>query len=205
MRNATEIVVVADKSGSMANVRADAIGGFNTLVVDQQKEKVDEAYLTLILFDTTYVVGDRQRIWDVKPLTTETYRPSGGTALLDALGRAITETGARLAALSEDERPDQVIVAIITDGEENASQEHTKKQIKELIEHQQEKYDWKFVYLGANQDAFSEARGLGIDIRKGFVACYQSTSIGTRSAYGFTSNSISDMRKSKRKSKKNLP
>tara|TARA_Y100000310_G_scaffold309196_1_gene353090 strand:+ start:33 stop:650 length:618 start_codon:yes stop_codon:yes gene_type:complete len=200
MKDATEIVVVADKSGSMNAVRDDAIGGFNALVADQQKEGVDEAYLTLVLFDTTYTVGDRQAIEDVQPLTEDTYQPAGGTALLDALGRSITETGTRLAALSEDERPDQVIVAVITDGEENSSREHTKAQIKKLIEHQQEKYNWKFVYLGANQDAFAEARGLGVDQRKGFVASYTSSRVGTRQAYAGASHGILRMRKEKKKS-----
>ena len=202
MKDATEIVVVADKSGSMNTVQRDAIGGYNTLLTEQQAESADEAYITLILFDTTYTVGDRMPVKDAVPLSEETYRPSGGTALLDALGRAITETGSRLAALSEDERPDQVIVAIITDGEENSSREHSKAQIKKLIEHQQEKYDWKFVYLGANQDAFVEAHGLGIDRKKGLVASYKSTSVGTRQAYGGASRGISRMRKSKADKKK---
>ena len=151
MKDATEIVVVVDKSGSMEAAKDDAFGGFNSLIGDQQQEKADAAFVTLVLFDTTYTVGERMPVHAASPLTDETYRPGGCTALLDAVGRAITETGARLGAMPEGERPDQVIVAIITDGKENASSEHTKTQVCEMIKHQQDKYAWRFVYLGANQ------------------------------------------------------
>lgn len=205
MKNATEIVVVADKSGSMESVKADAIGGYNNLLGEQQAEAADEAHLTLVLFDTSYAVGERVPVKEAQPLTDETYRPGGCTALLDAIGRVITETGSRLAALPEHERPDQVIVAIITDGRENSSHEHTKKQVCEMIEHQQEKYGWRFVYLGANQDAFREAGKLGIDRSRGFVAAYTSSGPGTREAYHNASSSVLDMRRNKKSTRGQKP
>lgn len=192
MRDATEIVVVMDKSGSMAPRQNDAIGGFNQFLTDQQKQP-GEANLTLIQFDTTYnVVCSGKSIKDVAPLTPETYRPGGGTALNDALARGIIETGKRLADTPEAERPQKVICVVITDGEENSSKEHTKEQVQEMVKHQEEKYDWAFIYLGANVDAFHAAAQLGI---KGNMAvAFLANAIGTRSAYAASSEAVSSYR-----------
>lgn len=188
MRDATEILVVMDKSGSMGPRQADAIGGFNQFLTDQQKEP-GEANLTLVLFDTTYNIPfSGKPIKDVPPMTGDTYRPGGGTALNDALARAIIETGKRLSDMPEDARPQKVICVVITDGEENSSKEHTKEQVAEMVKHQEERYDWAFIYLGANVDAFHAAQQLGI---KGAMAMnFVSNPIGTRSAYAASSEAV---------------
>lgn len=192
MKDTTEIIVVMDKSGSMDMRRSDAIGGFNSFLADQKKEP-GEANLTLVLFDTTYSIPIKGvPIRDVVPLNEDTYRPGGNTALNDALARAIVETGARLAAVPEEARPNKVICVIITDGEENSSVEHTKRQVKEMVEHQESKYDWVFIYLGVGVDAFAEARGLGV--HADLVAKSSDGSGCMRSVYGATSDAVSEYR-----------
>lgn len=192
MRDATEILVVMDKSGSMEPRQADAIGGFNQFLADQQKEP-GEANLTLVLFDTTYNIPfSGKPIKDVPPMTRDTYRPGGGTALNDALARAIIETGKRLSDIPEANRPQKVICIIITDGEENSSREHTKEQVQEMVKHQEEKYDWVFIYLGANVDAFHAGHLLGI--KGGMSVNFSSNSIGTRSAYAASSSAVKHYR-----------
>lgn len=192
MKDATEIVIVMDKSGSMECQRDDAIGGFNSFLEDQKKEP-GEANLTLILFDTTYrVCYSGKPLAQVEPLCRKTYRPGGGTALNDALAKGITETGSRLEAMPESERPNKVICVVITDGEENSSKEHTKEQVAEMVKHQEEKYSWAFIYLGANVDAFDEARQLGIQPQ--MAVCFSANSIGTRSAHEGASNAVKQYR-----------
>lgn len=193
MKDATEIVVVMDKSGSMDMRRADAIGGFNSFLADQQKEP-GEANLTLVFFDTTYTIPVKGvPIKEVVPLNEDTYRPGGNTALNDALARAIIETGARLAAMPEEERPGKVICVIITDGEENSSVEHTKRQVKEMVEHQESKYDWAFIYLGVGVDAFSEARQIGMQVD--YIGKVSDENGCIHAAYACTSDAVSEYRK----------
>jgi hypothetical protein len=155
----TDITLVVDRSGSMASVREDAEGGVNTFI-RQQAAEPGEALLTLVQFDTEYEFVERGR--PVKEVPPYVLQPRGMTALLDAVGRAIVETGQRLAAIDEANRPGLVIFVVMTDGHENSSREFTKARIKEMIEHQQAKYNWQFTFLGANQDAFAEAAALGI-------------------------------------------
>jgi uncharacterized protein YegL len=155
----TDITLVVDRSGSMQARREDAEGGVNSFIEQQAKEP-GEAVLTLLQFDTEYeLVHNGVPVQDVPAYELV---PRGMTALLDAVGRAINETGARLAKMKEAERPGLVIFVINTDGLENSSREFTKTQIKEMIEHQQKQYKWHFTFLGADQDAFAEAGGLGI-------------------------------------------
>jgi uncharacterized protein YegL len=170
-----------DKSGSMGSCASDAIGGFNQFLEEQQAEP-GEANLTLVLFDTTYNIPiSGKPIKDVEKLTSKTYRPGGNTALNDAVARAIIETGKRLEDMPEADRPNKVLCIIITDGHENSSKEHSRAQVQEMVKHQEEKYDWAFIYLGANVDAFAEARHLGIP--QNMAVAYAAGSIGTRSAY----------------------
>ncbi len=157
--NATDITVVIDRSGSMDSCRADAEGGFNAFVA-AQAALPGKALLTLVQFDTEYEFVHRGvPIKDVPPYSLV---PRGGTALYDAVGRAILETGARLAAMPEAQRPGLVLFAIITDGEENSSREISGARLKEMIEHQTAQYAWQFSYLGANQDAIMAAAKMGI-------------------------------------------
>ena len=190
--NLTEIVCILDKSGSMSSVRMDAIGGFNSFLKDQ-KSLASEARLTTILFDTDYkILYDGENIREVPELSTQTYIPSGWTALLDAIGKAINTVGARLSNTPETDRPSKVIFVILTDGAENSSKEFTKAQINNMISHQKDAYNWEFVYLAANQDAIKEAVGIGINAAQAFN--YVGDSHGTRSAYDTISYSVSNFR-----------
>lgn len=102
---------------------------------------------------------------EVKPLTKDDYSARGGTALLDAVGRTIDNLGVRLSNTPEEERPEHVIFVITTDGEENSSMSYSLQKVREMIAHQQEKYSWQFIFLGANMDAVSEAGKLGISAK----------------------------------------
>ena len=144
--------------------------------------------MTLVQFDTEYEFLHRGvPVQQVPP-----YRlvPRGMTALLDAVGRAINETGERLAKMDETDRPGLVVFVVMTDGEENSSKEFSKDQVKQMITHQQEKYGWHFTFLGANQDAFAEAGALGIHAAG--VAHDVPEKVGT--AYGMTGRKVSRMR-----------
>jgi hypothetical protein len=186
----TDITLVVDRSGSMETIRADAEGGVNTLITDQAREP-GEALLTLVQFDTEYEFVHRGVPLDRVPR----YRlvPRGGTALLDAVGRAINETGARLAAMPEADRPGLVVFVVMTDGHENSSREFTKATVREMIERQQAVYSWQFTFLGADADAFDEAAGLGISAQG--AARFQPSKVGA--AYRGTSAKLSRMRAQK--------
>ncbi|MCR9293784.1 MAG: VWA domain-containing protein [bacterium] len=160
MRNdLTDITLVVDRSGSMGVIRDDAQGGVNSFI-EKQASEPGEALLTLVQFDQQYEFVHQG--CPIKKVPSYTLEPRGSTALLDAVGRAINETGARLAKMREKDRPGLVIFVVVTDGLENASREFTRSQIREMIEHQQAKYSWQFIFLAANQDAFCEAQALGI-------------------------------------------
>jgi len=152
--------MVIDRSGSMESIRADAEGGINTFIQSQQKG-AGEALFTLVQFDTEYEFVHRGVA--IGEVPRYSLVPRGSTALLDAVGRAINETGSRLAALPEPERPGLVVFVIVTDGHENSSKEFTRDKIRQMIEHQQSVYQWQFTFLAANQDAFAEGATLGID------------------------------------------
>ena len=143
----------------MGAIRTDAEGGINSFV-QQQSLEAGEALLTLVQFNTIYEFVHTGT--PIKQVPTYKLQPSGSTALLDAVGRAINETGARLAAMDESQRPGLVVFVIVTDGHENASREFTRDQIRQMVEQQQSVYEWQFTFLAANQDAFAEGASLGI-------------------------------------------
>jgi len=160
--NLVEMVAIIDRSGSMATIASDTIGGYNALIESQRKEEGD-ANVTLVLFDHEYtIVYDNVDIQEVELLTSETFVPRGMTGLYDAIGRTIVTVGERLSKTVEGERPSKVIVTIITDGYENASKEYVQTQIKEMIELQEGTYNWEFMFLAANMDAVTEGASLGI-------------------------------------------
>jgi hypothetical protein len=164
----TEIAYILDRSGSMSPLVEDAIGGFNTFLANQ-KALPGRANFSLVLFDHEYVPAyDGVDIQSVPPLTRMTYAPRGTTALLDAVGRTIDQVGARLAATPEAERPSKVIIAIFTDGLENASTDYRPDRIAAMIRHQQEVYAWEFLFLAANQDAIATARAFSIPAAHAF-------------------------------------
>jgi len=163
VKDATHIAVLLDRSGSMGDIKDDAIGGFNCFL-KEQKAAGANATLTLVQFDTesTDVVHESMPILEVPDLNHQTFQPRGGTPLLDALGQTIDSTGRALAAIPEANRPNKVVFVVITDGQENSSHQHTKASVKEIIDRQSSQYNWQFVFLGANQDAFDEAGAVGI-------------------------------------------
>lgn len=156
----TLIQAIIDRSGSMQSIRTDAEGGFNAFIADQRKLP-GECRVGLVQFDDHYdVVYDDLSIADVPPLSIV---PRGTTAMLDAIGRTINSLGARLAAMPEDQRPSTVLVGIVTDGLENASREYSYAMVKKMILHQEQRYSWTFLYMGADQDAIQQGSMLGID------------------------------------------
>jgi hypothetical protein len=172
----SEIAFVLDRSGSMGSCREPAIEGFNSFLQEQQRTE-GLAKLTLILFDDEYLVPiDALPVAEILPLNGESYVPRGSTALLDAVGRTIDELGARLASLPEQDRPVQVIVAILTDGLENSSQNYTWQQIAAAIKRQSEQYRWTFLFLGANQNAIATAAQM--NIRAANAAAYVADAAG---------------------------
>jgi hypothetical protein len=184
----TDISIVLDRSGSMQSVREDTIGGFNTFLADQ-KAAPGEAAITLAQFDDVYeVVYSALAVADAKPLDRSTFVPRGSTALLDAIGRTISDAGKRFEAMAEDARPEKVIFVIVTDGEENASKEFTSAKINDLITHQRDIYKWEFVFLGANQDAITTASNLGINAASSMT--YAANSGGVQAMYASLSKNL---------------
>ena len=184
----TDITMVIDRSGSMSSIVTDAEGGINTFI-DSQKSEPGEALLTLVQFDSEYeFVHKGLPISNAPPFKLV---PRGATALLDAVGRAINETGVRLSAMDEAQRPGLVVFVIVTDGAENSSKEFTRDKIRQMIEHQQSVYSWQFTFLAANQDAFAEGGTLGI-ARSG-IANFAMAHVGE--AHAATARKISRMRK----------
>lgn len=191
-QNLTEMVFIIDRSGSMNHLQSETISGFNSMI-EKQKKEPGEAFVTTILFDNQYeLLHNHVNIQDAKPITDREYYARGMTALLDAVGRTINSVGERLSKTPEEERPGHVIFVITTDGHENASHEFTKAKVKEMIEHQQDKYSWTFMFLGANIDAVSEAASLGINTD--FARKYTASSIGTDTLYSGMANTVSCMR-----------
>jgi len=190
--NHSLIVTILDRSGSMETIKADAIGGFNSFI-GSQKELDGTADATLVLFDDQYeLLFDTIPLNKVRNLTTKTFVPRGSTALFDAIGKTIDDLGDKLADMNESDRPEKVIIAILTDGEENSSSEYSQKQIKRMIKHQSEKYSWEFLFLAANQDAFSSAETIGIS--RDFAVQFDANEAGTELAFCAMAERVSDMR-----------
>jgi len=186
--NYTDITLIVDKSGSMEPLTTDTIGGINTFI-DAQRKVPGTATFTLVQFNArATTVLNAVPMSMVENLSRTSYVPSGTTALLDAVGETITNTGKRLAALPEADRPSKVIVLIVTDGEENASREYRLDQIKTMIERQTKDFSWEFQYIGANQDAFKGAASMGINWA--FTANYNATAKGTAATYQTMANSV---------------
>ena len=157
----TDITIILDRSGSMASVADDTIGGFNTFL-EKQKEAAGTVHLTLRQFDDKHDIVYSAPLASAPALNRKTFHPRGSTALLDAIGKAIDDTGKRFDAMPEAERPETVIIAIITDGLENASHIYTRAQVFKMITHQRDAYNWQFTFIGADQDAIAEAGAIGI-------------------------------------------
>ncbi len=161
-KNLTEMVFILDKSGSMAGLEADTIGGFNSMI-RRQKAQEGEALVSTVLFSyDSAVIHDRVALDKIQPMTEREYFVGGGTALIDAIGGAIHHIGNVHKYAREEDRPEHTIFVITTDGMENASRRYTAQQVKDMIQRQKEKYGWEFLFLGANIDAVETAAHFGI-------------------------------------------
>lgn len=186
-KNRTHIAFLLDRSGSMQDIKEDTEGGFDAFIKDQQGQD-GECTVTLAQFDTHYEVSYANKaVSDVPPLNLQ---PRGMTALLDSIGRLVSDTGTYLNSLPETERPGTVIIGIMTDGLENSSREWTHEAVKALIETQEAKYDWTFSYLGANQDAIEVGASIGISRDRSMT--YSAQNAGA--AMGAYTKSVSAMR-----------
>jgi uncharacterized protein YegL len=157
--NKTAVAFIIDESGSMNGRRADVIGGFNSFIEAQKKEPGQCTVSVTTFADQAIVDYTDKPLSEVGPLD---FSPNGWTALYDAVGKTITELGARLRAMPEEQRPSRVIVVIITDGGENSSKEFKKAHIREMLKHQTEKYNWVFNFLGCGLEAMEGADAMGI-------------------------------------------
>ena len=192
-RNLTEIVFILDRSGSMAGLEADTVGGFNAMVERQKKEN-GKAYLSAVLFsDNSEVLYDRVDIRKVEPLNDRRYRVGGCTALLDAIGGAVHHIRNVHKYAREEDRPGKTVFVITTDGMENASRRYTYDEVQQLVTESRERYGWEFLVLGANMDAITAARRFGISEKR--AVRYECDSKGTTLNFDVVSETIGNFRK----------
>jgi len=191
-KNLTEIVFILDRSGSMAGLEDDTIGGFNAMI-EKQKREEGEALVSTVLFDNeSEVIHDRVDIQRIEPMTRKEYYVRGCTALLDAVGGAIHHIGNVHKYAREEDRPEKTLLVITTDGMENASRKYSYDRLKAMIERQKEKYGWEFLFLGANIDAAKEAARFGINADR--TANYHADHMGTGLVYETVSEAICQVR-----------
>lgn len=192
---ATELVFILDKSGSMAGLESDTIGGFNSML-QKQKALPSECRITTVLFDNRYeLLYDRIDIRAVSPMTEKEYQVGGSTALLDAIGRTIQKLVSVQRNTAEEYRADNVMFVIITDGAENASREYSFQKVKAMIEHEKEKYGWEFVFLGANMDAVETAGQFGISADR--AVDYVPDGAGTELNFQMMSEAVATFRETR--------
>ena len=193
--NITELVFILDRSGSMAGLESDTIGGFNGLIAKQKKED-GECWVTTVLFDSVCeTVHDRVRLADIAPMTDKEYSVRGCTALLDAIGGTIRHIAGIHKYARPEDVPEHTVFVITTDGMENASRTYTADKVKKMIEHEKEKYGWEFLFLGANIDAVSTASRFGIGADR--AVDYLADSQGTGVLYETVSEAVGNLRRSK--------
>ena len=192
MKNLTELVFILDRSGSMAGLEDDTIGGFNAMI-EKQKAEPGQVLVNTVLFDNEcQVVHDRVDIREITPLTRNEYYVRGCTALLDAVGNAIRHIGNVHKYAREEDRPGKTLFVITTDGMENASQMYSYGAVKDMIQRQKEKCGWEFIFLGANIDATKEASRFGISEDR--AANYHADSKGTAVIYEAVSEAVCSVR-----------
>ena len=188
----TEMVFILDRSGSMAGLEEDTIGGFNSMI-ERQKEAEGEAYVSTVLFSNeSMVIHDRVDVRRVEPMTKRQYRVGGSTALIDAMGQAIHHIGNIHKYAREEDVPEHTVFVITTDGMENASHLYASDQVKAMVKRQSEKYGWEFLFLGANMDAISAARSFSI--REDRAVRYACDGAGTALNFDVVSETIGHVR-----------
>ena len=191
-KNLTEIVFILDRSGSMAGLEDDTIGGFNAMI-EKQKGEPGEAVISTVLFDhESVVIHDRVDVKRIKPMTRKEYYVRGCTALLDAVGGAIHHIGNVHKYAREKDRPEKTLFVITTDGMENASRKYSYEKLRAMIDRQKEKYGWEFLFLGANIDAAKEAARFGITADH--AANYHADKTGTEVIYETVNEAICQVR-----------
>ena len=188
----TEIVFILDRSGSMSGLEADTIGGYNAML-EKQKDAPGQALISTVLFDDRVeVIHDRLDIKGVAPITENEYYVRGTTALLDAVGNAIHHIGNIHKYARQDDRPENTVIVITTDGMENASRQYNYDRVKKMIERQKEKYGWEFIFLGANIDAVEVAGRFGIGADR--ASNYHADGEGTQLNYTVVSEALYSIR-----------
>ena len=192
MKNLTELVFIIDRSGSMHGLETDTIGGFNSMIENQKDNAGDVLVSTVLFNDKSIVVHDRKSIKDIAPMTRQDYAPCGSTALLDAIGCAIHHIGNIHKYARKEDIPDKTLFVITTDGMENSSHLFDADKIKYMINMQKEKYDWEFIFLGANIDAVGTAKNFGISEDR--AVNYHADPVGTRLNYEVISETITAFR-----------
>ena len=192
MSKFTEIVFILDRSGSMAGLEEDTIGGFNSLIQKQKKEDGKAVVSTVLFDDKCKVLHDRKDLKEIAPLTEEDYYVRGCTALLDAVGGAIHHIGNVHKYARAEDRPERTLFIITTDGMENASRKYGYEKVKRMIERQKERYGWEFLFLGANMDAVSVAGRFGIAPER--AVRFHCDEKGTELNYRVLSETIANVR-----------
>ena len=198
-KDLTELVFILDRSGSMTGLESDTIGGFNAMLEKQKKVAGDALVSTVVFDDVSQVIHDRRDIKKMEPLTENEYYVRGSTALLDAVGFAITHIGNIHKYCRDEDRPENTLFVITTDGMENASRSFRYEEIKRMIERQKSKHGWEFIFLGANIDAAAEADRFGISMDR--VSNYHADSAGVAMNFEVMCESIGDLRVNKKMSK----
>ena len=190
--NVTELVFILDRSGSMAGLESDTIGGFNAMI-EKQKKQEGECYVSTVLFDDeSKVLHDRVKLGRIKPMTDDDYTVRGCTALIDAIGGAIHHIGNIHKYARPEDVPQNTMFVITTDGMENASHKYTSDEVKAMIERQKEKYGWEFLFIGANIDAVETARNIGISRER--AANYCASARGTADLFDAIAGAVCDLR-----------
>ncbi len=190
-KNLTELVFILDRSGSMADLESDTIGGFNAMI-EKQKKQDGEVYVSTILFDhESKVIHDRAALDKVKPMTEDDYTVRGCTALLDAIGDAVKHISNIHKYARKEDIPEHTMFVITTDGMENASKKYDSKTVKKMIE-KKKKQNWEFIFIGANIDAVETASRFGISGNR--AVNYKADSRGTQVLYEAVSEAVSQVR-----------
>ena len=193
--NTTELIFILDRSGSMAGLESDTIGGFNAMI-EKQKKVDGECFVSTILFDNeSEVLHDRLKLSEIKPMTDKDYTVRGCTALIDALGGAIKHIRNIHKYAREEDVPKNTMFVITTDGMENASRRYSSEEVKRMIQHQKKKYGWEFLFIGANIDAVETARHYGIDEDR--AVNYHADKMGTGVVYDTVAKAVRSVRESR--------
>ena len=199
-KSLTEIVFILDRSGSMSGLESDTIGGYNSMLWQQDRQEGDAIVSTVLFDDKQEVLHDRVYLDRIRPITEKEYYVRGCTALLDAIGGAIHHIGNVHKYAREEDRPEKTLFVIITDGMENSSHKYTYDRVKQMVERQKKRYGWEFLFLGANIDAIEVAGRFGID--KNRAANYECDSMGTTLNYKVVGETIAKVRSCKTSSAK---